>query len=333
MRRQLPTFLMVRTIAEIKDIEGRPWRVVTTHWSDRLITCADDGFIRLWNVRWFGTTVLKRGQPPRIENHFGEVVAKFPFYAKENDGTVTRGEFAAFSPYEVWLVTAYQQRVSFRNPHDGMEMFGWPLKLPEGQRIMAIRFSPHGNTLFAFLENANATEQPSLKFMQYAIDAREDRPFIGTHGVVDGRATVNGKYVITWDGSSEIVFWDQENATEAKVLKVAPNNVYDVAFSPMGDVMATAGDDGEVKFWKVANQSQLKTEHPFKHDQVDLVQFSNDGKFMVTAGDDGWLRGWDTPKFISRDPETVPKVTEFDRESHTVTETLSDGRVKSFQGQ
>ena len=53
---------------------------------------------------------------------------------------------------------------------------------------------------------------------------------------------------------------------------------------------ATAGDDGEVKFWKIADRTQLETKHPYRHDGVDLLQFSDDGMRCMTGSDDGWRR-------------------------------------------
>ncbi len=187
---------------------------------------------------------------------------------REGNGNATRGEFIAFSPFGHWLATVFGKRVSFRRPSSGTEMFAWEPNLPEGQRIAAIRFDPNGNSLFAFPENAKDTRTPEIKFFQYDIDGREDRAFKGTHGAVDGRATNDGKYVITWDGSGDIVFWDRETAREAAVLHAAPSHVYDVAISPIGDVLVTAGDDGEVKFWKIADRSRLSTTKPYRHDGV-----------------------------------------------------------------
>src|SRR5262249_53472151 len=102
-------------------------------------------------------------------------------------------------------------------------------------------------------------------------------------------------------------------------------HVYDVAFSPAGDVMATADDDGEVKFWKVADQSRLETPQPFRHEGIDLIQFSTDGKTLFTASDDGWLKAWMAPEF-TWDRRPQPTQTEY-RADGTLIETFSDGTV------
>src|SRR5205085_490057 len=158
-----------------------------------------------------------------------------PGYSRQKDG-VMRGEFVAFSPYGLWLATAYGQRVSFRLPSDGTELFTWKSKsIPASKRITTIRFDAKGNTMLTFFEDTLATRIAALKFLQFDIDSREERTFIGNHGVVDGRVTADNKYVVTWDNSPEIVFWDLINRKEIAAIKVAREHVYDVAFSPTAD--------------------------------------------------------------------------------------------------
>jgi len=123
------------------------------------------------------------------------------------------------------------------------------------------------------------------------------------------------------------VFWDQSERKELAVIQVAPEHVYDVAFSPAGDVMATAGDDGEVKFWKIADQSRLETPQPFLHESIDLVQFSADGRTLFTGSDDGWLKAWTAPDF-TWDRRPQPTQSEY-RGDGTLIETFPGGSVKT----
>ena len=243
--------------------------------------------------------------------HVGDQVADFIGYPSGDKGEKVRGEFAAFSPYGMFLATAHEHTVTFRSPKDGSELFTWQPDSPYGQRIKALRFDPNGNTLLAFLENAKPTKNPIAKFWQYDVESHQAWPFEGTHEVVVGRMTEDGKTVITWDGSPEIVFWDTTTGTESAALKVAPNHVYSVAFTPKADVIATAGDDDEVKFWKIADRTRLKTEHPFMHEGVDLIEFAPGGKHMITSSDNSWLKSWDAPSFCydDRNDETVAGVS------------------------
>jgi WD40 repeat protein len=272
-----------------------PWRFLISPNNLRAVSCADDGSIRLWDLDRLGT-IRNRLGPPHNEDRFGKEIAKFPGYTRDSRGDV-RGEFVAFSPDGRWLVTAVDGKVSFRNPDDGSELFTWSVHTDDSRRVMAIRFDDEGNHLFAFLENSRPTEKSVVKFLEYNIDDRMAKNFEGVHGVVDGRATVDGKYVITWDGSSDVVFWDAAKRKEIDVIKASPEHVYDVAFSPKGDVIASAGNDGEIKFWRVADRIRLETVHPYKHESVDFVQFRSTGKLIFTGSDDGWLKCWGAPEF------------------------------------
>ena len=182
-------------------------------------------------------------------------------------------------------------------PKNGTELLGWKPKSMDGRRIMSIRFDSRGGTLFAFFEKVRLTAVAATKFWSYGLDTKEERRFEGTHSVVDGRMTNDRKYVVTWDGSGDIAFWDIETSKEVDSLRVARQHVYDVTFSPAGDVMATAGDDNVVKFWSVHDRTQLITKEKFTHEGIDLVKFSSTGRLMLTGSDDGWLRCWDAPEF------------------------------------
>jgi len=309
-----------------------PWRVIFSPgpFSDRLVSCSDDGSIRLWAVREHETESMPWPRTPfarAVTILPGTELAKLPCYGHDENGGVTRGEFAAFSPYGQHLATAFKDKVSFHSPKDGTEQFAWDAQLPDGQRIMAVRFDANGNSLFAFVESAGDTHEATMKFLQYDLDKLQAQQYVGTHGVVDGRATADNRLVITWDGSPNVVFWDQSQHREFAVIQVAPEHVYDVAFSPAGDVMATAGDDGQAKFWKVADQSRLETPQPFLHEGIDLIQFSADGKTLFTGSDDGWLKAWTAPDF-TWDRRPQPTQSEYHPDG-TLIETFPDGSVKT----
>ena len=71
------------------------------------------------------------------------------------------------------------------------------------------------------------------------------------------------------------------------------------AFSPDGTRLASAGEDGAVKVWNVADGSQVR--HYRGHtSSVTAVAFSHDGKKLASSSEDGTVKVWDCP--AARDP-------------------------------
>lgn len=82
---------------------------------------------------------------------------------------------------------------------------------------------------------------------------------------------------------------------ERAVLEAPSESASDesVAFSPDGDILASADENGLARLWDVATHRQLGP--PIKADatEIDDVAFSPGGGILATAGIDGAVRLWD----------------------------------------
>jgi WD40 repeat protein len=80
------------------------------------------------------------------------------------------------------------------------------------------------------------------------------------------------------------------------VLKANSGSVWSVVFSPDGDSLAMAVEDGNIRFWDIAEQRLTKTLNAHRG-IVWLVTYSPDGSRFASSGDDGELHIWDAKSF------------------------------------
>ena len=100
-------------------------------------------------------------------------------------------------------------------------------------------------------------------------------------------------------GYHEVNLWTLADGKVARRLRGLPERIYDIAYSPDGKWLATAGGDpgqfGSVKLWEVAADGSAKPVRELLEsiDCVFAVAFSPDNKTLAAAGADRAVRIWD----------------------------------------
>ena len=119
-----------------------------------------------------------------------------------------------------------------------------------------------------------------------------------------GKGGISGNIVFSPDGTqlavaTQIGIWIYDVATkkELKLYTGPPDEVWEIAFSPDGDMLASCGGWGNnnIYLWEAATGKHKTTldGHAETTDTTSIA-FSPDGSILASGSDDGYILLWDT---------------------------------------
>jgi len=211
---------------------------------------------------------------------------------------------ARFSPNGHLIVSADAGMLRLWDVTDPAQPTSWGSQFATGaDQVRAAVFSPNGRTLYSgddggmlrIWDTANRVH-PVARAAVLAVPG-------GNVGTVAG--SPDGKTVVTGGDDGKLRLWDVSDPASPRLLG-APlvardityeptSMVYSTAFSPSGQLLASAGEDGKLRLWNVADRAhpiQLDARAAGQGSIVDSVVFAPDSRTLASGGHDGTVRLW-----------------------------------------
>lgn len=276
------------------------WCVAFSPDEKRALSGSMDGSMRLWDVS------------------SGQELKKF-------DGHLSLVSAVAFSP---------DGKYALSGGYDGSVVY-WDLETGREAR----RFDGLGKYVhsLAFLPNGKwAVVAADQEAKRIGLDSGDVQIMPGHRSVVTCVAiSADGLTIAIGDERGQVKLWEKKGTTWSadtnKVLKAHPGSINDLAFSPSGKALLSAGADWSVKLWDLASRAVVgKFE---KHaDSVVTARFIESGRQTLSASRDGAVKYWPLKKFEALTVAATNGTSEAPYVSATPPAALKPARVISIGG-
>ena len=279
----------------------------------RLATAGVDGLVKIWD--WQSGELVKT-----LEGH-GEKVQSVAFSA---DGAVLAS--GSQSCVLVWDAKTLQPLHKLPTAGGGLLAF-----TPDGQTLLTAPHELPAGQRRAFMRWNVKTGSASATF---------DAP--GSPGLLVSNLSNDGRtvYLMACDASEPSL--EVYDAVTGKRRFPSPGHsgqIWTVAFSPDGNLLASAGRDGWICLWDLTLKTSHKEESPARlltgHiNQIWSVAFSPDGKLLASGSKDGTIRLWNVAtgqiEQILLGHSTQPSQLAFSPDGEIVAAGNQDGCVNSW---
>ena len=159
----------------------------------------------------------------------------------------------------------------------------------------SLAFSPQGHIL------AGANSNGALYLWNVADPAHPRQLAVDytNLGLYSLAFSPDGRTLMVAD-SLGVGLWDVTNPAQPSQVRqitgAGVNRVLSVAFTPVGDILASGNLDGTLRLWNLTNPRSVVPYTPPlpQSESIDSLAFSPDGRTLATAGSGGTIQLWNT---------------------------------------
>jgi WD40 repeat protein len=276
--------------------EGSVSSVTFNKTGSILATAARDGTIRLWNTRNGEITGILRGHEGPVQSAEFGPGDEFLVTASE-DGTArvwrlqSREEIAVFARHRGPISTAVLSRDGDRVVTAGTDGTARVFNVEGAGETAVLRghkgavesavFSPDGNTVMTAGTDATVRLW-DLRTADDVVLGKHEQP------VFSAAFDARGKRALTLAADVTKV-WDVASGDLVATLGQA----FEARFSPNGNQVLTATNDGVAKIWQAGTGAEIATLRESHGGPVLDAEWSRDASLVVTAGLDQTAKVWD----------------------------------------
>ena len=124
------------------------------------------------------------------------------------------------------------------------------------------------------------------------VNGEQTRLTEGHEGMIRALSFSAGNELAIGGLSSDVVLWDLGTKKSRRLVK-HKKSLRALAFSPRGDILASASDDGAILLWDVSSSEPLGVALPGSNTSITDIAFDSTGDRLAATGAESALMVWD----------------------------------------